>query len=97
MEVCCGDEGAVFPGDYSEPSGYSYSGDVASTFVIIPEPLSFTVIAGMAVLIASVCILMSGLYGRKGRICGAHKGTKSVGPAEEEETITSEEDPFLWP
>ena len=27
MEVCCGDDGAIFPGDYSEPDGYSYSGD----------------------------------------------------------------------
>merc|ERR1711972_751014 len=29
MEVCCGDEGAIFPGDYTPPNGHTYSGAVS--------------------------------------------------------------------
>jgi len=29
-QICCGDDAVVFPGDFEEPAGYSYSGDEAA-------------------------------------------------------------------
>merc|ERR1712217_399975 len=60
FEICCGDDGAIFPGDYTIISGYFYSGDVeiSGDSFAVPNEEGFNLLdhLGMVNVMLIICI-----------------------------------------
>ena len=57
MEVCCGDDGATFPGDYTAPSGYSSSLDDSAgppPLIVIKFDMTSTEIVGVILFVSVI-------------------------------------------
>jgi len=70
VQICCGSDDTVFPGDYVEPTGYSYSGDAAFNFDEVNSSTDWhwmkaAVVAFLASMFCSVCIAAAVVFRRK--------------------------------